>query len=191
VNCTSTDRPSAVLLCAGASSRMGSPKATLPLGSRTVVEAHLDRLRPVCGELVVVVGAWESAVRAVLPPDVTVVANPDWATTSPVDSLRVGLSTAGSSAFVVPVDTPPAHQDTLRALLRAGPPATPVDGAGNPGHPVLIGAEIIERVRSGAVAGGLRTLLVRRSWVVVADPWVAFDFDDPTEWGRFVADWDG
>jgi len=185
-------RPFAVVLAAGASSRMGRPKALLPLAGRTVIEAHLTRLAAHCGELVVVLGAHASAIRAVLPAGVRIVYNPDWADTHPVDSLRRALRVVEAPhGLVVPVDTPPARPRTLERLLGARPPAVPVDAAGRRGHPVAVGSAIVAAVRDGPVPGGLRTLLTEAREVPVDDPWVGFDFDEPSAWARFVEEWDG
>ncbi|MEO0602690.1 MAG: NTP transferase domain-containing protein [Myxococcota bacterium] len=185
------DPPFAIVLCAGASSRMGRAKATLPLQGRPVIAWHLERLAVACDPLVVVVGADASEVRAAVGAEATVVVNADWASTHPVDSLRVGLDRVpwGTAGFVVPVDTPPAAVDTLQKLIWVGAPAVPVDPAGRSGHPVLVSPDIVARIRSGPVQGGLRTLLGEARRVAVDDPMVAWDFDDPDAFERFVSQW--
>lgn len=138
-------------------------------------------------------GARAEVVQEVLPREVETVMNPQWATTHPSDSLRYGLAALSvrGPGFVVPVDTPPAHPQTLQRLLAVGPPAVPVDAQQQPGHPVLIGEVVVQRILTGPVPGGLRTLLGDAQQVVVDDPWVAQDFDEPAAFTRFAEQWSG
>ncbi len=181
----------AVVLCAGASSRMGRPKATLILRGRPLIAWHLDRLAGVA-RVVVVVGAHADEVRATVHDRAQIVVNGAWASTHPVDSLRLGLASLPlGPALVVPVDTPPARPETLRRLREAGAPSVPVDDEGRPGHPVLISAAIGRRVVEGPVPGGLRTLLGGARRVLVDDPLVGVDFDDPDAFAWFARRWNG
>jgi nicotine blue oxidoreductase len=183
-------RPVAVVLCAGASRRMGTPKALLDLDGRPLVAHHVDALRPHAVRLVVVLGAVVDPIRAVLPADVVCVVNEAWRTTWPADSLRVAIlrQKVTGQAWVTPVDVPPADQATLQALAHAGADAVPVGPSGQPGHPVLIGPGTVDALRQRPPEGGLRTLLGGARRVGVAQE-VGVDFDDPEAWRRFVTRW--
>ncbi len=181
----------AILLSAGGSRRMGRSKALLRLGSATVLEAHVAALRGYSRRVVVVLGHDAPRHSALLPPDVQVVHNARWAESWPADSLRLALQEAQveGRCWVTPVDTPPAAPETLEALLEAGAPAVPVDARGRGGHPVLLDARLVERIRRGAPDGGLRTLLGHATRVLVQDPLVSRDFDTPEAWRAFVEEY--
>lgn len=179
----------AIVLCAGGSRRMGRPKGLLPLEGRPLVARHVDAFRPFADRIVVVLGARAEDHARVLPADVVLAYNPDWARSHPADSLRRAIVDADvrGVAWVTPVDVAPARPETLEALLASGAPAVPVDHRGRDGHPVLLDEALLARVAAGAPPGGLRALLGEARRVPVADPWVAEDFDDPAAWRAFVS----
>lgn len=175
----------AVVLAAGESRRMGRPKALLELGGRTLIEAHVARLRSVADVVTVVV---RPEVAARLPPlDARIVAR---VTSSQAESLASALAstrdaeTNESSAsvwIVTPVDLVPPQPDTLRALLGAlgeGIDAVTPEYAGRGGHPVVTRASVLQPYGAGATLP-LRERLreVRRMKLAVDDPRVLGDFD--------------
>jgi molybdenum cofactor cytidylyltransferase len=179
-------RPAAVVLAAGASRRMGSPKGLLRLDGHPLLRRHVDALRPVASHIVVIVGAEVDRQRGVLGGRATVVVSRHWREEHPSDSLRRAFEASGIHGWcwVTPVDVPPARPSTLRALLgaRANVPTGPM---GN-GHPVLLSPALVRRVRHGEAADGLHHLLADAKTVVVTDRWVSNDFDTPAEWDAFV-----
>ena len=181
----------AIVLAAGGSTRMGRPKALLGLRGRPVVAWHVDRLAAIADRVLVVAGADLAPIRAALPAGAEVVENARWATTGQADSLRLALDAADvdHAVLVTPVDVLPPAPATLAALVAAGAPAVPVGPDGRPGHPVLLDAGIVERLRREVPAGGLRSLLEGARRVPVADPLVAEDFDDPEAWERLTERW--
>ena len=167
----------AVVLAAGESRRMGQPKALLDLAGRTLIEAHVARLRSVV-DVVTVIARPE--VAAVLPPlDARVVAR---ATSSQAASLAAALDGVEADVWIVtPVDLVPPRRETLRALLEAlteGVDAVTPEHAGRGGHPVVIRGSVLAPYRAGALLP-LRDRLgeVRRVKVVVDDPRVLGDLD--------------
>lgn len=181
----------AVVLCAGGSARMGSPKGLLELHGKPLLAWHCEALARV-GDVVVVLGADADAHRAVVPGGVEVVENAAWRTSAMIDSLKLALDAMDDDepALVTPVDVPPARVETLRLLAKDGPAAVPVDGRGRRGHPVRIGESEIARIRKQPPPGGLRTLLLAARLVPVGDPLVALDFDDPVAWRAFAERWE-
>jgi CTP:molybdopterin cytidylyltransferase MocA len=176
-------KPLGVVLAAGASRRMGRPKALLELDGRTLVQAHVDAFRPVCDAIVVVTS--DQITVDVVGAEVLVNRAPD---AQMIDSLRLALiDRAVNHAIVTPVDVPPAAAGTLTALLAVPAPAVPVDDGGRPGHPVLIGRQEIAAILAAPPGGGLRALLRQAARIAVADPDVALDFDDPPSWATFLA----
>ena len=81
-----------VMLAAGGSTRMGTPKQLLPYRNRTLLRhAALTALESACRPVVVVLGAHADVLRPELDGlDVHVVENPDWPA-GMSGSLRVGM----------------------------------------------------------------------------------------------------
>ncbi|HHO52528.1 MAG TPA: hypothetical protein ENK18_17090 [Deltaproteobacteria bacterium] len=182
-----------VILSAGGSRRMGSPKGLLEISGVPLLRLHLQRMAPACDRIGVVLGAHAERHRLVLG-DTPVVLNPAWASTGPIDSLRLAVQRWGieHTCLVTPVDVLPPSPTTLAALLAAGPPAVPTH-LGQRGHPVLLGSSALRRVVGGGAPAGLRTILAQATEVEVADEAIAGDFDDPDafraaleRWGRIV-----
>lgn len=167
----------ALLLAAGASSRMGRPKGLLPLDGVPLLLRHLERHRAAGHALRVVLGGHAEAYRAVLPPDVDVVVNPAWATTEMATSLALGLEGVGR-ALVSPVDVPPPRPATLAALLDGVGDAVPT-WRGVDGHPV--------RLDPPHPPGRLDLRLRPARRVPVDDPDCVLDFDTPDAWARWCA----
>jgi CTP:molybdopterin cytidylyltransferase MocA len=145
---------SAVVLAAGAGSRMGTPKALLTTASGESWAAVACRvaLAAGCARVVVVLGA--SADRVVVPADAAIlpVVNDDWQS-GMASSLRVGLAAAtGDAALVFVVDMPELPASVPLRLLASGAPLVRAVFDGRPGHPVLIGREHWEAV-SSSVSG--------------------------------------
>src|SRR5512138_3343641 len=100
----SADRVAALILAAGASTRMGRPKQLLDWGGRPLVRAAAEtalaaRLDPV---LVVVGGARAEVEAALVGLPLRVIANPNYAGGQST-SLRAGVAALGSDSDAVVV----------------------------------------------------------------------------------------
>ncbi|WP_427017566.1 nicotine blue oxidoreductase [Pseudarthrobacter sp. P1] len=153
----------AVLLAAGAGTRLGrGPKALLPHRGTTLV-AHLagQLLLGGCREVVVVLGAGAGAVRSAgLPSGCRSVDNPRWAEGMGTSfALGVASAAASDNVLVALVDQPGLGADLVARLLAAHRPGRitaagfragdGVPGHGVPGsegmvrgHPVLFDARL-------------------------------------------------
>lgn len=171
------DRPRALILAAGGSTRMGAPKGLLRLDGRPLILAHIAAFEAAGLSVRVVLGAHADAYRAVLPDGVEVVENPAWATTDMAASLAIGLGGL-ARALVHPVDVPPPAADTLRALLALPGDAVPT-WAGSPGHPVRLDGPLAPGQRLDARLAGARR-------VAVADPDCVRNLNTPGEWAAFL-----
>src|SRR5436190_9236671 len=115
-----------IVLAGGKSSRMGRPKALLPIGSsgetffdrvtRTLIEGGVQ-------DVVVVVGADADVIRAGIAPaslQVRLVTNPDFER-GQLTSLLAGLRTVDrpgvSAALVTLIDSPLISADDVRRLI--------------------------------------------------------------------------
>jgi molybdenum cofactor cytidylyltransferase len=182
----------AVLLAAGASTRMGGvPKALLdwegePVVRRLVAISERVRLDPV----VVVVGAAGPGVRRALAGTrAVVVDHPDWAR-GRTGSIQSGLASVASAGGVLlwPVDHPFVEAKTVEALLRraeADPMALWVIPTwnGRGGHPVVLRSPTFRAIGELPADRPLRSLLPAFGPQVVRlpvdDPGVVENVDTP------------
>ena len=186
----------AIILAAGASSRMGSPKPLLDCGG----EAFLDRLISVfstsCDPVIAVLGHHAEQVREGISRagQAAFVLNPD-PDRGMVSSLQSGLAAVPArcrAVFFHPCDMPqiqPATIHTLIATLDAAPPAIlaaipTLDG--KRGHPVLIRASWFPAFLALSSGSSARSLLESAAGAVievpVADPGIRRDFDTRAEY---------
>jgi len=150
---TNKDGTTAVLLAAGAGTRLGlGPKALLPFRGRTLVEVLAGVLIDGgCRDVVVVLGAEAAKVRAATALSrYTVVENPDWAT-GMGGSFRAGVAAAAPEdhVLIALVDQPGLSPGIVARLLAAHRPGRVTaaayrspEGKLQRGHPLLIDAEL-------------------------------------------------
>ncbi len=165
----------AMILAAGAATRMGRPKQLLPLGDRCLLQHAVDAAAGSClDEIIVVLGHRAQEIRAALqlPREgaVRIVTAPDYAHGQSA-SLRAGLRAASPQAQAVAIllgDQPGVSSqliDRLAAAYVAGgsPVLRPVycDAAGSrvPGHPVFLDRSVWPDVDKLQGDEGARTLI--------------------------------
>ncbi|MPZ69184.1 MAG: NTP transferase domain-containing protein [Actinobacteria bacterium] len=138
---------SAVILAAGASSRLGEPKQLLVLEGKPLLQHVVDVVAS-CGfaEIVVVLGHAAEEVEGALdlPEGARVVVNPDHAEGQSI-SLHLGLasvSPASSAAAIFLGDqprlSPAAIGRVVDAFRSSGARAARAVYRGTPGHPVIV-----------------------------------------------------
>lgn len=189
-------RVAAVVLAAGASTRMGEPKPLVTLGGRTMLATVLDAVAgSSVDETVVVLGAEADRVRrAVSMNGVQVVENPRFAE-GMSSSLRAGvaaLSPTTDAFFVVLADAPFVRSSTFDALQaareRTGARIALPTYRGARGNPVLIDRSLADEVERITGDRGCRELRFRHPTEVVEvpvdDPGVLVDVDTPEEAAR-------
>src|ERR1700761_9415335 len=118
---TRKTRVSAVILAAGASTRMGRAKQLLPLGETTLLARAIENVRAAnLDEIILVLGASAEAIQQRLPPSpVKMVVNPTYGQ-GMASSLRAGLSCVEASsdaALIVLGDQPFVQPQTLHQLI--------------------------------------------------------------------------
>lgn len=162
-------RPYAIVTAAGASTRMGAPKALLPWGLSTLIQYQLAQLRAarVEGQIVVVGAEPMATAERAAKAGAAVVANADWAE-GRASSIRAAAAAVPDDAdpiIVLGVDQPrPAA--VMRALLdayaaRPAPIVVPVHD-GRRGHPVVFAGPLLSELRAVRDEEmGLRSLMER------------------------------
>ncbi len=195
-----------IILAAGASMRMGRPKALLDLAGRTCLERALDTCRAAgAGRPIVVVAPASEVLAAIesarLPVDVAINPRPELGQTS---SLLAGLgrlsSRVGASAtvgpaitgfLIYPVDFPLVRPEDVRALIAGF--ATRSAGAswfflsfgGRRGHPVLVDVALVPEFLALPEGASARSLMSRHAdraaYHEVDDDRVLIDMDTPAD----------
>ena len=196
----------AIVLAAGKSSRMGRPKALLPIGSSG--DTFLTRILHVLRDgglhrAFVVIGAEAAAVRATLPRDdgfLRIVENPDYEL-GQLSSLLTGLAAvedendAVLAALVTLVDLPLISASTVRAVVAAydqSPGAPVVRPRRGPryGHPVIFDRRLFDELRSANPSTGAKPVVHAHAAeevnVDVADDGAFTDIDTPEDYERFI-----
>ena len=184
----------AVVLAAGRSTRMGSPKALLPYRGRTFVAHIVEELRRAGVGPVAVVGPADLGLLAAAVPSAPrtrLVGNPD-RDRGQIASLRHGIVALPEDcpgALSCLVDHPAVTSSTYRALIDAfreggATILIPVRG-GRRGHPPLFGRSVFQEILDCPDDGGARNGVgrdpTRVREVAVDDPGIHVDVDTPAD----------
>jgi molybdenum cofactor cytidylyltransferase len=192
----------AIVLAAGKSSRMGRPKALLPLDPtdtfltrvvRTLRTGAVDDVVVVVGHeaLAIVRGFEASGLRA------RFVDNPDYERgqlTSLVAGLNVIDRPGVSAALVALVDVPAFAPETVRAIVdryvSTHAPVVRPTRAGVHGHPILIDRRLFDALRRADPSGGAKPVIRDHASatgdIELIDPGAFTDIDTPSEYEEFV-----
>ncbi len=186
-----TPAPAAVVLAAGASTRMGRPKALLEHDGRSFVACAVDlATRAGCAPIVVVTGAVDLADLGLAA---RLVHNETWPQ-GQLGSLQRGLAALADPAgvLVLTVDRPHLQVTTvvtLVAAFRTSPqfswqPAY----AGRRGHPVIYPRSLLPALMALPVSADPRELLraheALRRTIAVDDPAIHDNLDSPADLER-------
>ena len=189
---------SAIVLAAGQSRRMGSPKINLPWGRRTVLgqvvgtllEAGLD-------EIILVTGAHPVVgVDEFLKQGVKLAYNPDYASGEMLSSFQVGLKSAAvesQAALLALGDQPQMELAVVREVLRAYTASRPriliPSCRMRRGHPGVVSRELWGEVLSMKPPATLREFLNAHAneiaYLNVTTETVIQDLDTPEDYERF------
>jgi molybdenum cofactor cytidylyltransferase len=178
-----------IVLAGGASSRMGRPKAALPLSDRgDTFLSRVLRTFEAAGvpEVVVVTGADPEPVRTAAGPidrRIRFAHNPHWED-GQVSSLLAGLAAAGAeetggarlleAILVTLVDVPLVSADTMRRVLQAwrstGAPIVRPARGDEHGHPVLFDRALFGELAAADHALGAKSVVRAHAADVVNVP---------------------
>ena len=160
-------RIAAVVLAAGASSRLGRPKQLVLFGGEPLL-SRAARAARACGDVFVVLGAHAARVAPALPPRAQPVHNVGWAE-GIASSIRAGLDAAearcaGLAAVVLMTCDQPfvdrAHVEALVAAARAAP-IVASRYAGGLGVPALFARSLFPELRALRGDAGARAVIAR------------------------------
>ena len=193
-----------VVLAAGRSARMGSPKALLdflglPFAGRILEALEVLEVKT----RVIVLGPDAPRIQPVLAGhDCMIVENPE-PETGPITSLRAALralhAVQPSAVLVWPVDLPHVRVTTVERVIeayrRTAAPTVVPTFAERRGHPVIWGsvlfAELLES--PAATREGARAVLHEHEKEVVSvpvdDPAVVDEVNTPEDYERLVREW--
>ena len=178
-----------LVLAAGGSSRLGTPKQLLRLGTRRLVSRAIDAAEAVTpGRVVVVIGAEALKLRLLVRrhhPRTRTVDNTDWAA-GMAGSLQAGLSVlpaTANAALLLVCDQPAVSEASLRRLIgawrRCPGKAAATRYSGVLGVPAVLPKSLWNDARSLSGDAGARSLLRHGDTVsaVVEMPEAAWDID--------------
>jgi CTP:molybdopterin cytidylyltransferase MocA len=193
----------AIVLAGGKSTRMGRPKATLPLGPSQTFLGRIVRTFEQAGveDVLVVLGHEPGPVEASLAAQglwPRIVLNPDYEQ-GQLSSLLAGLRVADrpgvEAVLVTLVDVPLVAAETVRAVrdrfvATRVPIVRPVQGDRH-GHPVLVSRALFDAIRAADPERGakpvIRAGVSATGDVEVADEGAFFDVDTPEDYTRALA----
>lgn len=194
---TPPGRVAAVVLAAGASSRMGRPKPLLPIEGTTYLEYLLSKLAEArLNRVLVVLGCKADEVReGTEAGDADFIESSRWeqGMLSSIQAAVLELEDSQVDALVLlPVDQPRVASSTIDAVVGAwdatrAPVAVPTY-QGRRGHPVIFDRSTWPALLAAPAQEGAR-FVVRGcgdavACVPVDDPWVLLDADTPREHDR-------
>jgi molybdenum cofactor cytidylyltransferase len=167
----------ALVLAAGASARLGQPKALVPVAGEPALAS--------CAPVVVVTGAHHDQLAPLVMPPARIVQNEAWRD-GRTGSLQRGLQALPPDDVIVwPVDHPVVASGTLRRLLSAQAPIRVPVHAGRRGHPTYFAAELRPELLALAQDEPLRAVVHRQprrvEEVPVDDPGILLNLDTPDD----------
>jgi molybdenum cofactor cytidylyltransferase len=185
-----------IILAAGASSRMGTPKALLDYRGETFVGRLVRVLQTTCNPVIVVLGYHADAIRAGIPQNTQIEVNPD-PSRGQLSSLQAALGALPAEAdgfAFIPVDSPAVAEDTVAKLARAFEHRDPETlfviprQNGKRGHPVFatraVAAELLALPPTGEAREVVHAHVDRTEYVDVDDAGVFTDVDTPEAYRR-------
>ncbi len=187
-----------IILAAGESRRMGSPKPLLEYEGERFIDRLILTLSAVCSPVIVVLG-WESqTIRAGMrcAAMARTVINPDYQR-GQLSSLQCGLAEVPAEACGVmftPVDHPAVLPSTVVRLARAFEERAPGRLAvipryqGRSGHPACVARELLNEFLALPPEATARDVINRHRdetmFIDVDDPGILLDVDDPETYRR-------
>jgi len=189
-----------VILAAGDSSRMGFPKALLPLGELTFLGRILETLAAVgFGQIRVVLGSHESVIRPLLQDRrVHTIMNPH-PERGQLSSMQLGMQDLDPGCLgclLWPVDQPLISIGLVQGLIRlfrdaSAQLAEPRCGT-RAGHPVIFGRALIGELLAQPAEANPKPIVARyqegAAWLATDERWTVEDIDTEQDYLRLTSE---
>ncbi len=184
-----------IILAAGASSRMGSPKALLDYRGETFIQRLVRVLSTVCDPVIVVLGYHAETLRPAIS-NATIVVNPapERGQLSSLQTALAALPPDAEGFLFTPVDSPAveiATVERLAAAFRHRDPATQLvipRYEGKRGHPVFATRAIANELSALPLTAKARDVIHGHVddtlYIDVNDPRILADIDDREAYRR-------
>lgn len=189
-----------IILCGGASRRMGTPKALLRFQNETFLDRMIRLFAGVAKPVIVVLGHDAEQIRSGIEraSDAVIRVNPQ-PERGMLSSLQCALEAVPAEPEAVmftPVDHPALQTSTLEELAsrfrEQQAPVTVPTYAGRHGHPVCISralvAELLALPAEAQASDVIHRHVSQTCYVAVNDPAVITDVDDPAAYAELVAE---
>jgi molybdenum cofactor cytidylyltransferase len=183
-----------LILAAGESSRMGSPKALLEFRGETFIDRLIRCFSAHCSPVIVVLGHKPEVIRAGVrsPLQAVFVVNTDYQC-GQFSSMQCGLRAVPADADGVvftPVDHPNVESETVAKLIESRAPIAIPQYLGRHGHPVLFSRSLIPEFLALPPDSQARAVTHRHAseirYIDVADAGILDDIDDPEAYNRLL-----
>ena len=184
-----------LILAAGESKRMGSPKASLDFRGETFLDRLIRIFSAYCNPVVVVLGSEAKLIRSGVkrPEGVLFAENKDYhlgQLSSMQCGLRLTQDTAEGVLFTL-VDHPNPQPSTIEALIAPPLPLLAIPRyEGQRGHPIFFRRELISEFLALPPDSEAKPVVVRHRddtrWVDCDDPGILDDVDDPAAYRRLL-----
>jgi molybdenum cofactor cytidylyltransferase len=170
-----------IILAAGAGRRFGpEPKLLAPLAGRPVLQHVVDHARAVLDPVVVVLGAHAEAIATqVHLGDARAVVCENWAEGQAASLRRGAHALADEEKVLVLLGDQPFVTPDVIERLAAEPPGTRAAYEGEPGHPAVLGPDLLRDAVALRGDAGLRDAAWRL--VECGDRARAADLDTPDD----------
>jgi molybdenum cofactor cytidylyltransferase len=180
-----------LVLAAGASRRMGRPKALLPTGEGIMLDRAIDQGRHLGTRITVVTGGGYPLIRFRCQRSVSAWHCASGWSEGMAASLRSGIESLGPRArgvFIVLLDQPLITGDDLTLLATAArqAPRVPVaaDIHGRPAAPAYIPRYLWPEIRLLEGDRGAASVLARHGAITLPIRGASSDVDTPADWRR-------
>jgi molybdenum cofactor cytidylyltransferase len=184
-----------LILAAGESKRMGSPKALLEFQGETFLDRMTRVFSEFCAPVVVVVGSHADEIRsAVKRPERAVFAENANYQLGQLSSMQCGLLRMPEEiegVLFTLVDHPNVQPSTIAALLEQPRPLLAIPRwQGRRGHPIYFSARLIGEFLSIPPDSQAKVVIARHMdrarWLDADDPGILDDVDDPAAYRRLI-----
>lgn len=186
-----------MILAAGASTRMGTPKQLLRLdGTSLLRRAVQTAIASVCRPIIVVIGANAEKVQPELEGlPVSVVLNSDWSRGMGT-SIRAGIAAVGAVDAVMiflcdqPLVTAGSLDDLVASHFRSNKPISAATYGGTAGTPVIFAADLFPELHALGDAQGGKSIIQRYPQELNSFPLTLAeaDVDTPQDYNRICRD---